>query len=54
VKNANVGKVLILLIIKTTKDFRRTMNIKQNIPQGTNERKIYLPAEEFVYGRRNR
>jgi hypothetical protein len=24
------------------------------MPQGTNERKIYLPPEDFVYGRRNR
>ena len=54
VKTGNVGKVTIILINKTTKEFRRTMNIKQNIPQGTNERKIYLPSEDFVYGRRNR
>jgi hypothetical protein len=30
------------------------MDIKRHIPEGTNERKIYLPGEEFVYGRKNR
>ncbi len=30
------------------------MNIKREIPKGTNERHIYLPPEEFTYGRKNR
>ena len=30
------------------------MNIKRKIPKGSNERKIYLPADEFTYGRKNR
>ncbi len=30
------------------------MDIKQQVFKGTYGRKIYLPSEEFVYGKRNR
>lgn len=36
------------------KDFRRSVDIKSRVVKGTNERKIYLPAEDFTYGRKNR
>lgn len=36
------------------KDFRRTVDIKKVLTKGNNQRKIYLPSEEFIYGRRNR
>ena len=30
------------------------MDVKQQLNKGTYERKIYLPSEEFIYGRKNR
>ena len=36
------------------KDFRKTVDIKKALPKGNNQRKIYLPSEEFIYGRKNR
>lgn len=37
-----------------SRDFRNEVDIKQKINKGRFERKIYLPAENFVYGQRNR
>jgi hypothetical protein len=36
------------------KDFRKTVDIRKVLPRGNNQRRIYLPSEEFTYGRRNR
>jgi len=43
-----------MFLLQATREFRRTVDVKQLIHLGTNERKIYLPGEEFVYGRKNR
>ena len=39
--------------IQTNKDYRKTANIKKKIHQGNKERKIYLPDEDFTYGKQN-
>ncbi len=36
------------------KDFRRTVDIKKVLLRGNNQRRIFLPSEEFTYGKRNR
>lgn len=36
------------------KDFRKYADIKKILPKGTNQRKIFLPSEDFIYGRKNR
>lgn len=38
---------------QSNKDYRRTVNIKKKIYQGNKERKIYLPDEDFTYGKKN-
>ncbi len=30
------------------------MNINEHLPKGNNQRKIYLPSDDFIYGKRNR
>lgn len=37
---------------QSNKDFRKTANIKKKIYQGNNERKVYLPGEDFTYGKK--
>lgn len=36
------------------KEFRKNIDIKQHIKKGSKAKKIFLPPEEFVYGKRNR
>ena len=43
-----------MLNIQLNKNFRRSVDIKQQVYKGKYEKKIYLPSEEFVYGKRNR
>ncbi len=38
----------------SNKEFRKNVNIKQKIKRGSKSKKIYLPPDEFVYGKRNR
>ena len=39
---------------KAIKDFRKSIDIKQKVKQGSKDRKIILPPEDFVYGMPNR
>ena len=39
---------------KAIKDFRKSIDIKQRVKQGSKDRKIVLPPEDFVYGKPNR
>jgi len=39
---------------KLNKYFRKTIDIKKSIPKGNNHRRIFLPSENFTYGKRNR
>ena len=38
----------------TNKDFRRTVDIRQRMRHGKIEKKIYLPPEDFAYGKNSR
>ena len=38
----------------TNKEFRRNIDVRQHIKKGSKAKKIFLPTDDFVYGKRNR